>query len=479
MIRKIIYLSIIVLFAGFISCERFDIITDPEAKLRFSADTVFFDTIFTSLGSTTKQLRVYNHYDQPLKISSIELAGGEGSVFRLNIDGISVNSATNIEIPPKDSIYIFVGVTLDPNNADSLLMIQDSIVFFTNGNIQDVDLVAWGQDVHMINGEIINSETWINDKPYLVFNSMLIDTNEVLTIEEGVIIHFHRDSRLYVAGTIVVNGTKDNPVTFQGDRLEQLYKDIPGQWDGLRLLPGSHDNRINYGIIKNGIIGIEADTLASLVTPTLEISNSVILNMSAVGILGLGTTIKASNCVIGNCGQFALALLIGGSYEFYHCTIANYWGSYILGNVTTRSTPAVALKNYYEDINGNYQIRPFEKAFFGNCIIYGSRDSEFEVDSFPNTILNYELNHCITRIDPEKFNLNDQTRFKTIFNNEDPKFDSIEVNNYQLDTLSSAKDRGLMDYAILYGYDLLGISRLEDDGPDIGAYERIEGDTLR
>jgi len=472
MIRKTIYLSIIVVLAGFFSCERLDIIKDPDAKLRFSSDTVYFDTIFTTIGSTTKQLRIYNKYDQPLKISSIELAGGQGSVFRLNIDGIAVNSVKDIEIPPEDSIYIFVGVTLDPNNADSLLMIQDSIVFITNGNVQDVNLVAWGMDVHLINGEIIGSETWISDKPYLVINSMLVDTNEVLTIEEGVIVHFHRDSRLFVAGTIIVNGTKDYPVTFQGDRLEQLYKDIPGQWDGLWLLPGSHDNRINCAVIKNGIIGIEADTLAGLNAPTLEISNSIIINMSAVGILGLGTTIKASNCVIGNCGQFVLALLIGGSYEFYHCTIANYWGSF-----TTRSNPAVALNNYYKDVNDNYQIRPIEKAFFGNCIIYGSRESEFEIDSFPSTILNYELDHCITRIDPEKFNLNDQTRFKTIFNNEDPKFVSYADNDYQLDTLSFAKDRGLMDYALLYSFDLLGISRLDDDGPDIGAYERV--DTLR
>jgi hypothetical protein len=475
MIRKIIYFFVIVLSAGIFSCERLDIITDPGAKLRFSTDTVFFDTIFTTIGSTTRQLRVYNHYDQPLKITSIELAGSQGSVFRLNIDGIPGNSATDIEIPPEDSIYIFVGVTLDPNNADSLLMIHDSIIFLTNGNIQDVDLVAWGQDVHLINGEIIGTETWISDKPYLVFNSMLVDTNEVLTIEEGVIVHFHRDSRLYVAGTIIVNGTLDNPVTFQGDRLEQLYKDIPGQWDGLWLLPGSHDNRIDYAVIKNGIIGIEADTLASVTIPTLKISNSIIINMSAVGILGLGTTINASNCVIGNCGQFALALLIGGSYEFYHCTIANYWGSW----PTTRTTPAIALNNYYKDINGNYQVRPIEKAFFGNCIIYGSRESEFEIDSFPNTILNYELNHCITRIDPEKFNLYDQSRFKTIFNNEDPKFVSYEDNDYQLDTLSAAKDMGLIDYALLYSSDILGKSRLDDDGPDIGAYERVEGDTVR
>jgi hypothetical protein len=474
MIRRVIYFLIIVVFAGFCSCERLDILTDPDAKLRFSADTVYFDTIFTTIGSTTKQLRIYNHYDQPLKISSIQLAGGQESVFRLNIDGIPENSASDIEIPPEDSIYVFVEVTLDPNNADSLLMIKDSIVFITNGNIQDVDLVAWGQDVHFINGEIIQSETWINDKPYLVFNSMLVDTNEVLTIEEGVMVYFHRDSRLFVAGTLIVNGTRDNPVTFQGDRLEQLYKDFPGQWDGLWLLPGSHDNKINFAVIKNGIIGIESDTLANITAPTLDISNSIIINMSAVGILGLGTTIKASNCVIGNCGQFALALLIGGSYEFYHCTIANYWGSF-----TSRSTPAVALNNYYEDINGDYQIRPIEKAIFGNCIIYGFRDSEFEIDSFPNTVINYELNHCVTKIDPEKFNLNDKTHFNTIFNYEDPKFISYETDDYQLDTLSSAKDRGLMDYALIYSFDLLEINRLDDAGPDIGAYERVEGEPVR
>ena len=473
MIKRTIYFVIIVVFAGIFSCEGPDISTDPDAKLRFSYDTVYFDTIFTTIGSTTKQLKVYNHYNQPLKISSIQLAGGQESVFRLNIDGVTENSASDIEIPAEDSIYVFVEVTLDPNNADSLLMIKDSIVFITNGNIQDVDLVAWGQDVHLINGEIIQSETWINDKPYLVFNSMLVDTNEVLTIEEGVMVHFHRDSRLFVAGTIIVNGTMDNPVIFQGDRLEQLYKDIPGQWDGLWLLPGSHNNKINFAVIKNGIIGIESDTLAGTALPTLDISNSIILNMSAVGILGLGTSIKASNCVIGKCGQFALALIIGGSYEFYHCTIANYWGGY---ESTSRSNPSVVLNNYYEDINGNYQIRPIEKAFFGNCIIYGNRDSEFEIDSFPNTVINYELNHCVTKIDPETFNLNDPVHFNTIFNNEDPKFVSYETDDYQLDTLSSAKDRGLVDYALLYSFDLLEINRLDDAGPDIGAYERVEGE---
>jgi hypothetical protein len=476
--KNLKYLFTIVLFVCFIKCERFEWLQDSDAKLGFSTDTVFFDTIFTTIGSTTKQLKIYNRYDQPVKISSIALAGGSRSVFRLNIDGVAGNYATDVEIPEDDSLYIFVEVTLDPNNIDSLLAIHDSIIFITNGNLQDVNLVAWGQDVHLINGEIIETATWFNDKPYLVINSMLVDTNQVLTIEEGVRVHFHRNSRLYVAGTLIVNGTLDNPVTFQGDRLEYDYNDIPGQWDGLWLLPGSHDNRINYAVIKNGIIGIEADTLASFVIPTLEISNSIIINMSAVGILGLGTTIRASNCVIGNCGQFALALLIGGSYEFYHCTIANYWGGK-WEEPTNRLNPAVGLNNYYEDIYGNIQVRPIEKAFFGNCIIYGNRDSEFEVDIYSGSILNYELDHCVTKIDPGKFDLGDETRFRDIYNFEDPKFISYDDNDYQLDTLSAAKDRGFSDYATLFPLDLNGNSRLDDAGPDIGAYERIEGDTLR
>jgi len=471
---RITYFFFLLVTVCFYTCEKQDLLTDPSATLAFSVDTVYFDTIFTTIGSTTKNVRVYNKYDQPVRVSSISLAGGDNSVFRLNIDGYQQNSVNDIEIPPDDSIYIFVEVTLDPNNSNDLLVIHDSIVFNTNGNIQDVDLVAWGQDVHLIDGEEIGTETWINDKPYLIINSMLVDTSEVLTIEEGVMLHFHRNSRLYVAGTIIVNGTMENPVIFQGDRLEELYEDIPGQWDGIWLLPGSFNNRFGYAIIRNAIIGIEADTLASLLNPTLKISNSIIENMSAIGILGLGTTIQADNCLISKCGQFAIALLIGGNYKFYHCTIANYWGAF-----TTRSTPAVVLNNYYKDIHGNIQVRPIEEAKFGNCIIYGSRESEFEIDSFPNSELNYTFDHCVVKIDPELFNLNDENRFKTIFNREDPKFISIEDNDYQLDTLSSAKDRGSINYAYPFPTDLNGNSRLEDDGPDIGAYERIENDTIQ
>jgi hypothetical protein len=469
-------ISALVIILLVLSCERETPYKDPDAFLQFSEDTIFFDTIFTTIGSTTKQLRVYNRYDQPLELNSVRLAGGDQSVFRLNIDGIPGNAATGVEILPDDSIYIFIEVTLDPNNTDSLLVIQDSIIFNTNGNIQDVDLVAWGQDVHLIRGDTLQTTTWINDKPYLVYQTLWIDSGHVLTIDPGVKVYFHKYATMVVKGTVNINGTLDEPVVFQGDRLEELYSDIPGQWNGIYFWPGtSRDNTINYLVMKNGIFGIWSDSLATTTTPNIHLTNTIIQNMSSSGIFGRGTSIRAENCVIADCGQFAVALIIGGSYEFYHCTIVNYWGGY---SSTSRTTPALFLNNYYEDINGDIQVREIENAYFGNCIIYGSLENEFEVDSFPGGRLDYKLEYCLTKIDTSDYNMADESHFRGIINKIDPKLLKPGEFNYSLDTLSPAMDAGLRDISVNFPLDLAGVSRLADAGPDIGAYERIEKEDI-
>src|SRR3989304_4986440 len=89
-----------------ISCKKDAIITDPSAKLEFSTDTVIFDTVFTTIGSTTHFLKVYNRNNKKIIISSIQLAGGNNSRFRMNVDGIPATYVTDIEIPKKDSLYI-------------------------------------------------------------------------------------------------------------------------------------------------------------------------------------------------------------------------------------------------------------------------------------------------------------------------------------------------------------------------------------
>ncbi|MEN8122761.1 MAG: right-handed parallel beta-helix repeat-containing protein [Bacteroidota bacterium] len=466
--RVVIILSILSLIY-FSSCQKDEFDYSQDVKLQFSTDSIVFDTIFSGIGSATRTLKVYNPSEKKISISKINLGKESGSKYRLNIDGLASSSAKDITIAGKDSMYLFVEVTI--NTDQDMLLEQDSIIFETNGNHQDIKLLAWGQDVHFIDGEIINTSTWINDKPYLIYNSMLVDTNQVLTIEAGTHLHFHRGSRMYVAGTLEINGTFEDPVVLESDRLEYMYFDVPGQWDGIWLMNGSSHNDIEYAEIKNAVIGIQVDTLADLNVPTMTISNSKIEHMSYAGIYAQGSTIFASNCVVADCAYYAVALTIGGSYEFYHCTIANYWQN------TFRNTPSLVLNNYYE-YEGQAIIRDIDKATFGNCIIWGDKENELYIDKFPDAgILNYMFDHCFIRISDETER--EPSNFIGSILNEDPLFVNTDNYDYQLDTLSPAINQANIDFINLYPtkltYDLNGFERLLNSKADVGAYERVEG----
>lgn len=457
----------VLLIKLFIACEKQEFNTSGNASLVFSQDTVLFDTIFTTIGSATKRFTVKNPYNERLNIKSIYLAGGENSPYRLNIDGFSGTRLDQVELREKDSLYIFVEVTIDPNNSNLPLVVKDSIIFSFNNKQQDIDLISWGQDVHIMNGEIIGTQNWNSDKPYLIYNSMLIDTNSILTIDPGTMIYFHKNSRLYVAGTIKADGTFDSPIVFQGDRLETDYEDVPGQWDGIWLMAGSKDNFFNFTEIKNAIIGIQVDTLANLTKPTLHISNSRIENMTSAGIYAQGSTIEAYNNLISNCGQFAVALTLGGSYEFYHCTVGNYWG------YSTRTTPSVLLNNYYTDVNGNLQVRPMDKAIFGNCIIYGNKESEIVIDKDDQRVFNFKFDHTLIKVE-DQFSTSNTDHFENVIVKSDPKFIDPYNGNFEIDTLSVVKDYGKPEYGNLFPLDLNMNNRTSDNGPDLGAFERIE-----
>lgn len=449
------------------SCEDDQYYEKNDGLLRFSNDTIMFDTVFTTIGSATRALVIKNPYSQTLKISSIQLAGGSTSPYKINIDGQSGTELYNIDLQPKDSLYIFIEVTIDPTNNNNPLVVKDSIQFYVNNNYQDVKLVAWGQDVHIINSQIIETETWINDKPYLIYNYLFVDTSYTLTLEAGAKLHFHNSSRMYIAGTLIANGTYDDPIIFEGDRLEDLYEDIPGQWDGTWFLPGSKDNILRNVNIRNAIIGIQVDTLANLDKPTLLLANCKIENMTSAGLFAQGSTVEAYNTLFANCGQFAAALTIGGSYEFYHCTFANFWG------YSTRKTPSILLNNYYIDIYGSTQIRSLNKAIFGNCIIYGNKENEIILDNNTSGIFNFKFDHSLIKVSDD-FNTDNPSQFENVIKNKNPKFKDPYTYNYELDTLSVAKDSGKKEIGLLFPIDINNENRTLDDGPDMGAFERIE-----
>jgi len=478
------FLPLLLIITLLFACKKDIMENDQSANLHFSTDTITFDTIFASIGSITKTLTVYNRNNFDVK-SNIALLGNSAANFRMNIDGIAGNSQTNIVIPAKDSIFIFLEVTIDPSSSNTPYILTDSLVFTTGTKKQDVDLVAWGQDAyfHTANtyGDIINgtdttrfyyhlldcNQPWTNDKPHVIYGYAVVDPGKTLLINEGCNVYLHNNSGILVGnpfleasgGSIKVNGTFGNEVTFQGDRLDPWYKDIPGQWDRIWLMPGSIDNEINYAIIRNGNLGIHADTVANN-NPTVKISNTIIENMSAIGILGQGANITATNTVISKCGQYAVACNIGGTYNFTHCTFANYW------DYNHRNTPSILLNNYYEGADGNIYVRDLEEANFTNCIIDGNLSTEVSFQEQELGTFNYTFDHCLIKLDPTIST--DNTHYQNAIINQSPEFANNTESDFHLTESSPAIDAGettsILD-------DIEGILR---NNADIGAYEFTE-----
>jgi hypothetical protein len=210
------FIGILILFATQ-SCRKVKFDESSNAFLTFSKDTLHFDTVFNGIGSATRYFIVYIKNDLPIKISDIRLLSGENSNFRINVNGTAAREFFDVEINGNDSIFIFADVTIDPQNDD--VIEYDQIRFSTNGNEQIIHMLAYGQDIHLINDSVLETQTWTNDKPYVIYNSAAVDENEVLTIEQGTHIYSHRNSRIIVLGTLIVDGSFEEPVIFEGDRL--------------------------------------------------------------------------------------------------------------------------------------------------------------------------------------------------------------------------------------------------------------------
>ena len=477
-------LSLIILISA---CKKDIIETNQNANLHFSNDTIIFDTAFHSIGSPTQTLTIYNHNNFNI-ITDISLNLLASGSFRMNVDGIDGHEHKSIKIPAKDSIFIFLEVT--PNfNENSEFLITSMIEFKTGINSQNVKLVLPGRNAifhlpqnnnftdiydniinfryHSIKGDVV----WSNDLPHVIYGQVIIEPNSILTIEKGTEIYFHNNSGILVGnpilitsegtpplnnGTLIVNGEKDEEVKFQGDRSSELYTSTPGQWNGIYFAPGSINSRIEYAIIKNGTTGIRADS-ADITTPALIINNTIIKNMSSIGILGQGANISATNTIVSNCGQHTIACNIGGNYNFTHCTFANYWQY-------NRTTPSVLLNNYYNGIDGQTYPRPINEATFTNCIIYGPLTTEISLDNLESVEFNYIFDHCLIKLD-EKINTNN-IHYNNVIINQSPQFIDYNQNNLHLSNNSPAINAGKLLVTALT--DIEGKIR---NSPDLGAYE--------
>lgn len=392
--RRLVYVFFLAVIPWFsISCEKESFkVDDDGVKLEFSTDTLTFDTVFTTVGTTTRIVTIYNRSSDNLKLSTVTLSGGVASHFRMNVDGDTSLVARDIEIEAGDSIFIFVQANINPTDATMPFVVEDAIVF-SNG--QRVVLTAWGRNAiyHRILPSdstwftVIDCENWNHTLPHVFIDPAAVLDGHTLTLRNGDELYFYDDAMLIIDSNahLRVQGTEDAPVLFTSMRHDGWYDYLPGQWQTIWFYNYSIGNVIDHAVIENGTSGLRCYPGSQL-----TVSNTVIRNMSDCGIVGQAATITGRNLLVYDC-LADVTVLRGGSYDFRNCTFANYW------SYSARQIECIVLSN--NEIRGGEVLGgDLLKADFRDCIIWGTYQKEFLLSELEGFTMNYNLNlHSIVK----------------------------------------------------------------------------------
>lgn len=476
MLRKLIIVTVAILSA-LAACkpEEEEFTFEESAFLRFSEDTVFFDTIFTQVSNeirnVTKRFRVYNDNDNAVNIGEIRLEGGSNSPYTIFINGRPGSTFADTRLLGRDSMLVLVEVSIDPRDENLPYVVEDRVTFDTNGNTQDVELVSWGQDANFLRDSVLACDVvFTAEKPYVIYNSILIDTLCRLTVEPGVKIFSHNSSFIFVGGTLEVQGTADQIVTFTNDRFDENFENAPGQWGGIIFLPGSKNNVIDHAEIRNAEVGLYLGTPDEDSDPDLIVSNTRIENIGGntvlpiggdfvqpgFGIIAITSDLYAVNTLINNCAVNVLGNYAGGNYRYEHCTFANFSFDFF------REDPAVVLSDNLV-LGDNSLLVADLNVEMSNTIVWGNLREELLISRSGETASSITLSNNLFKTENMALSTDNNIL------NEDPNFQDPRDYIYRLDTLSPAKDAGI-DVGVFT--DLGGNDR--DDTPDLGAFERIE-----
>ena len=392
-------------------CEPKEDLVQTTGKLEFDRDSVKFDTVFTTIKTVTKRLWVYNRNSGAVK-TDVSLAGKQGNTYSLVINGDAGTSVSGVTVRGNDSLLVLVRAVLGDNSTAKPFLLEDQLNFRTNGNDQNVKLVAYGQNAYFHRAEVISgnrTEIWRSDKPHVIINSpyqqtggpvdigVYVENGSTLQIEPGAKIYCHAGATIQMNGTLKVNAAfapavgdtsavKRATVRFQGDRLEAYYNDIAGQWGGIFFTSTSRGNVIRYAEIRNANFGASLlNTANRTPRPDLLLENVVIRNISGAnpsyvgtglppgGIVGVLGNITATNCLLTNCGEYAV-LGYGGTFNLNFCTFANYTPSF------QRKTASLTFSNALEDSAG--KISKFPLAInLTNSIVWGEYENELFLEN--------------------------------------------------------------------------------------------------
>ena len=482
--KKIITYSFILLACVFGGCQQDRVSADPSLQIYFSHDTVLFDTVFTDMGTSTHRVMIYNPNKNAVSIKQVSMQ--EGKYFHINLDGENdLDKLRDVIIRGEDSLFLFIRAHIDPLDENSPVLIEDNIAFLVNDQTQRITLQAYGQNIEKIQGDsglvVYQNLTLTNQKPYVLYDTIAVAGK--LSIEKGTTIYMHEGAAIYAYGSVLAQGTKEQPIIFRGDRTDKLFDSVPyrmasGQWNGIYLIndesfmPPTYC--MEYVNILSGSVGLYAYSASTTRRPQLELKNSQIHNHSIYGVVLQNVDANVSNCEISNCASYCV-YLAGGEHNFVHNTIAAYYGyPYSDLNIHNNVIPEDVAAVYINDLSKNYAKTI---SSFSNCIITGGRKNNVVVatplaDEYKGQFVgNYLRADSLS----EKFahhNVYAAEEDTTVFRNIYYMYKKYHYYDFQLDSLSPA--RGIADSIIALSYPMDRIGNTRKPHPDAGCYEYIE-----
>lgn len=447
-----------------ISCRKESFITSQDALLRLSADTLHFDTVFVTTGSTSRFLKIFNLNDQKLRISNIQLMGGASSPFKINVDGVSGFNFNNVELEANDSTYMYATVTINPNFANLPFVVRDSIKFTFNGNTRWLQLEAFGRNARFLrDSKITVDSTFTNDKPIVILGSLVVNENRKLTIQKGTKVYINAQAPILVNGTLTAIGERfdSTRIQFLPDRLDEPYAKYPGSWPGIYFNTNSRDNVMQFCTIKNAFQAVVSLNPSVNANPKVLLRESIIDNSFDVGIGANNSNVTAQNCLVSNCGS-NVAIVGGGNYNFLHCSFVTISNLFI-----NHKNPVFNASNVVNSTTTNPLTISVQ-----NSIIYGSGglvDNEIKLTKQGSTPFNVTFANTLYKYkdaDPTTAN------FTSSFKNLVPIFDSIDagnrVFNFRPKVSSPVINKGAATSLV---FDLDGRARTVGMLPDLGCYE--------
>lgn len=457
----IFLLSVIVLLSVSSGCIEDGFTTSPSDQPVFSTDTLDMGLVFTEAGTPTHSFTVYNRASKNLRISSIALRDGS-EMFRLNVDGISGRSFSDVEIRPNDSIFVFVEATFPTNGQNSPMEIKDNLDFVTNGVTSTVVIRAEGQDVRREHGWVIESDTRLSaEKPYQIYDSLVVAQGVTLTLDPGVVMYFHDKAEMRVRGTLVTEGNPDRMVEMRGDRTDNVvgkinYEIMSGQWGGVVFYPTSRANRLSHTSIRNASFGVQVDSIGVQSEPALTMLNCVLRNSSGSVLSVVHSDITAIGCEFAEAAD-GVVWLRGGNHVFNHCTFSNYYLFSAIG------APILNFQHIDAD-SDDHSGNPYTVADITNSIIYGL-GSELSHGDLTGTSVT--IRRCLLKSEGT-----DDDNFISCIWGEDPLFYTVRedyIFDYRLRDESPAIAAGDPSLTLPgAAVDRYGLQR--GPAPDLGAY---------